>query len=91
MQIKLFQSEVMEAITKHIKEKYGVDINVNSIMELTIESQVREYAYEKHRNGKLKKDEHGCSIIDYKNSKWITKHLSFDEESELYFYIENES
>ena len=44
MQIKLFQSEVMEAITKHIKEKYGADINVNSIMESTIESQVREYA-----------------------------------------------
>jgi len=86
MKITLKSYEVIDSILEKIKEKYGMNIDRQAVAESSVECQEREYAYKKYKNGRLKKDENGCKIIDYEKSKWITKTVDFyDAELHLYF------
>ena len=86
MKITLQSYEVIDSILEKIKEKYGMDVNRQVVAESSVECQEAEYAYQKHKNGRLKNDENGCRIIDYQKSKWVTKAVDFcDAELHLYF------
>jgi len=89
MEIKLGFYDIEEAIKLHLEKVYGFD-NVNIDYDCSgfnIEVGEYEYVYKKHKNGKLKKDKNGYSILDNTKTKWIKKHFSFGECDELSFYV----
>ena len=86
MNISLASYEVIDSTLDKIKEKYGMNVDSGTLTGSWFEYQEREYVYQKHKNGRFKKDENGCKIIDYEKSKWITKTVDFyDAELHLYF------
>lgn len=89
MQIKLNSWDIDEAMQDYLKKKYGLDVNINDLSDYPcIEYQEYVRAYKKHKNGKLKKCKDGFSIIDDKNSKWITKYAEFSDGCSFNFYLD---
>ena len=91
MNIILVQHEIEEAIRGYVKDKHGMDIDVGSIREVSVEYQEMELAHQKYRNGRLKKDENGFSKVDWDASKWVTKNAHLGEGFELHFCVEVEN
>ena len=86
MNINLSSYEVIDSILAKISQKYGINVDSEAVTEAWFKCQEMEYTYQKHKNGRLKKDEHGCKIIDNDKSKWITKTVDFNGgELHLYF------
>ena len=90
MRIILVQHEIEEAIRGYVKDKHGIDIDVESIQEASIEYQKLVLSHQKYRNGRLKKDENGFSKVDWDASKWITKNAHLVEGFELHFDVNRE-
>ena len=90
MRIRLVQSEIEEAIRGYVKDKHGIDIDVGSIQEASIEYQEMEFSHQKYRNGRLKKDENGFAKVDWDASKWVTKNIDLGEGFELHFDVNRE-
>jgi len=89
--IKLHQYEVLDAISKHLSDEYGMDIDLNNDERLdefpTINFFVPEYAYKKTRDGKDKLDKYGCKIIDYKKTKYHKQWIDFGDDADIEFWI----
>ncbi len=45
------------------------------------------FVYKKHKNGKEVKDENGFREIDWDKSKYVTKHIEFDDSADITFYV----
>ena len=90
MRIILVQHEIEEAIRGYVKDKHGIDIDVESIQEASIEYQKLVLSHQKYRNGRIKKDENGFSKVDWDASKWITKNAHLGEGFELHFDVNRE-
>ena len=87
MQISLYEFEVIEAVAQYCEKEHGINIDVDCIDDVSIEYQERERVYKKHKNGKVKMDEHGLAEVDWKNSPFKTKYISFGEMSEMHIHV----
>ena len=87
MKVMLFKEELIEALIGHIKHKYDIDINDESITDMVMQYTIREHAFEKYKNGQFKKNEHGHKIIDWPKGKWLYKFASLDQDCEISFHI----
>lgn len=88
--IKLHQHEVLDAISKHLSDEFGMDIDLNGdrlYEHPSINYHVPEYAYKKTRDGKDKLDKNGLRIVDWKKTKYHSKWIEFDDNSEIEFWI----
>jgi len=90
MQIKFDYYDLQEAIQLFVKEKFDMDIDLEDLSPHdypSIEYQERVFVYKKHKNGKEVKDENGFREIDWDKSKYVTKYIEFDDNSDITFYV----
>ena len=89
MEIKLDGYELEEAVLEFIKNKYGVTLELSEHEPcMILESSERIWAYQKHKNGKIKKDpEHGYDLVDHDKSTWKKTFTTIGECDELSFYV----
>ena len=87
MQINLYQFEVLEAIAQYCKKEHDVNLDTDSIDDVSIEYQERERVYKKHKNGRNKMNEHGYPEVDWDKSPLKTKWISFSELDELHISV----
>jgi len=90
MQIKFDYYDLQEAIQLFVKEKFDMDIDLEDLSPHdypSIEYRKRVYVYKKHKNGKEVKDENGSREIDWDKSKYVTKYIEFDDNSDITFYV----
>ena len=83
--------EIEEAISSYVKEHYGIELDKvmdRSCCYPSFKYIKPIYAYEKHKNGKHIKDKHGFRSIDWDKTEFITKHVEFNDDSEITFYLE---
>jgi hypothetical protein len=90
MKIEIDGYEVEEAILDYIKKKYGISVRVSEDDPcMTLESQERVVAYQKHKNGRIKKhSEHGYSLVDNEKSTWKTIYTHMEESDQISFYVD---
>ena len=87
MRLSLYEFEVIEAVAQYCKKEHGIDVDTDCIDDVSIEYQERERVFKKHKNGKTKMDEHGYPEVDWKNSPFKTKYISFGEMSEMHIHV----
>jgi hypothetical protein len=90
MRIEIDGYEVEEAVLDFIKKKYGISVQISEHDPfMTLESQERVVAYQKHKNGRTKKHpEHGYSLVDNEKSTWKTIYTHMGESDQISFYVE---
>jgi len=91
VEIKLDNYEVEEALINYIKNKYNINVKIfeDYGQNMWLETNERVWAYEKHKNGKVKiHPEHGHKIVDYDKSTWNRKFESIGEMSSITFDVE---
>ena len=89
MRLKLDQWEVLHAIERYLKDQYGVDYDITEGLE---DSPVIEYqetirAFEKHKNGRVVKNEHGYPVIDYSKTTYQNRSCTWRETDSITFYL----
>ena len=88
MRITLYEHEIDEAVEDYLQKKGLASSSLAGKMtEVTFAYQEREYVYETHKNGKLKKDKNGYSIIDWQASKYVDKVVCPEMSLELSFHL----
>ncbi len=93
MQIKFDYYDMQEAIQLFVKEKFDMDIDLEDLSPHdypSIEYRERVLVYKKHKNGKEVKDKHGCREVDWDNTEYVTKHIEFDDSSDITFYVDKD-
>ena len=83
MNISLYQFELQEAIALYLEKEHNIVLDTNDIDYTSIEYQEREEVFKKHKNGRVVKKEHGYPEVDWENSPYKTKHVSFGEIDEI--------
>lgn len=93
MEIKLDGYELEEAVLEFIKNKYGVTVEISEHDPcMILEYSERIWAYQKHKNGKIKTDpEHGYNLVDHDKSTWKKTFTKIGECDELSFYVKEVS
>jgi len=87
MEIKLNSWDINDAIEEYLEKKYSLKININNLEDyLYLEHYELEYEYEKHKNGKVKKDKDGYKII--KDEKYVKKYACLNDASNISFYVD---
>ena len=91
MEIKLESYEVEDALKEYIKNKYDIDVEMFNDYGQTLWLETNEHiwVYEKHKNGKVKTNEHGHKIVDYDKSLWKRKFESIGDMSSITFEIDS--
>tara|TARA_R100000988_G_scaffold101560_3_gene74720 strand:+ start:1965 stop:2276 length:312 start_codon:yes stop_codon:yes gene_type:complete len=97
VEVKVHYYEVVEALELYLKENYKMDVNLDIfsencvLSEGIVEVEYRELdpVYKKHKNGRMVKNQYGHPIIDYENSEYVKRHLSFDERASFVFSVNN--
>ena len=90
MQITFDYHDIQEALQLLIKKKMGTDLDLEEISPHdypSVKYRKRVYVYEKHKNGREVKDEHGFRVVDWDKSNYETKHIEIDDCAEITFYI----
>lgn len=90
MQLSFDYYEIQEAIQLLVKEKLGIDIDLEDISPHdypSIEYRERVFAYKKHKNGKEVKDKNGIREIDWDKTTYERKWIPFDDDAEITFYL----
>ncbi len=90
MQIKFDYYDIQKAVQLLIKERLGISLDLEDLSPHdypSIEYQERVFVYKKHKNGKEVKDENGFREIDWDKSKYVTKHIEFDDSADITFYV----
>jgi len=88
MEIKLNSWDMNEAIQDYLKKKFSLNVDMNDLSDYPcIEYTEYQFAYKKHKNGKLKKCKDGYSIIDHENSKHETKYAELGDGCSISFYL----
>jgi|TARA_R100001463_G_scaffold131431_1_gene191452 hypothetical protein len=90
MQIKFDYYDIQKAVQLLIKERLGISLDLEDLSPHdypSIEYQERVFVYKKHKNGKEVKDENGLREIDWDKSKYVTKHIEFDDSADITFYV----
>jgi len=89
MEIKLNAWEIEQAIFDYLKKDKGIVLEKDKMQEpLCLDYNETEFAYKKHKNGKLKKCKDGYSIIDHENTRDIQKYAVIDECATISFYLD---
>lgn len=83
MQITLWQSEVMEAITAHLKKK-KVEFKIDDFDDVWIEFQEPVWREKKHKNGKTVMNEHGFPKREIEKYETVSHAFSEDAEFRIY-------
>ena len=87
MEIKLNSWDINDAIEEYLKKKYSLKINMNNLEDcLYLEHYELEHEYQKHKNGKVKKDKDGYKII--KDEKYVKKYACLNDDSNISFYVD---
>ncbi len=87
MEIKLNSWDINDAIEEYLEKKYSLKINMNNLEDNPyLEYQTIEYEYQKHKNGKVKKDKDGYKII--KDEKYVKKYACLNDDSNISFYVD---
>lgn len=87
MEIKLNSWDINDAIEEYLKKKYSLKINMNNLEDyLYLEYYELEHEYQKHKNGKVKKDKDGYKII--KDEKYVKKYACLNDNSNISFYVD---
>ena len=90
MQLSFDYYEIQEAIQLLVKEKLGIDIDLEDISPHdypSIEYRERVLAYKKHKNGKEVKDENGIREIDWDKTTYKKKWIEFDDSADITFWV----
>ena len=87
MKLTLNYFEVQEAVGLYVEKELGLNIDMSPHEYPTIEYQNPVYTYKKYNNGKTVKSEYGYPVIDNNKTKYETKDISFDDNSQIIFYI----
>ena len=90
MQLTFDYYEIQEAIQLLVKEKLGIEIDLEDISPHDypdIEYRERVLAYKKHKNGKEVKDKNGIREIDWDKTKYEKKWISFDDSADISFWV----
>ena len=90
MQLTFDYYEIQEAIQLLVKEKLGMDIDLEKISPHdypSIEYRERVLAYKKHKNGKEVKDENGIREVDWDKTKYEKKFIQFDDSADISFWV----
>jgi len=90
MQLTFDYYEIQEAIQLLVKEKLGMDIDLEKISPHdypSIEYRERILAYKKHKNGKEVKDKNGIREIDWDKTKYEKKFIQFDDSADISFWV----
>ena len=93
MEIKISGYEVEEAVLDFIKKKYGVSTEISEHDPcMILESSERVWAYQKHKNGKIKTDpEHGYNLVDHDKSTWKKTYTAIGECDSIEFHVQEVS
>lgn len=93
MVIKISGYEVEEAILEFIKKKYGHSFELSEHDPcMILESSERVWAYQKHKNGRIKKHpEHGYNLVDHDKSTWKKTFTTIGECDDITFYVKEVS
>jgi len=90
MQLTFDYYEIQEAIQLLVKEKLGIDIDLEDISPHDypdISYQEREFVYKKYKNGKEIKDKNGISEIDWDKTEYKKKYMVFDDTADITFWV----
>jgi len=90
MQIKFDYYDLLRAAELLLKQRLNKDIDLDKLSPHdypSIEYKERVFVYEKHKNGKEIKDEHGFRKVDWDKSEYVTKHIEFNDSSDITFYV----
>ena len=90
MQLTFDYYEIQEAIQLLVKEKLGIDIDLEDISPHdypSIEYRERVLVYKKHKNGKEVKDKNGIREIDWDKTKYEKKFIQFDDSADISFWV----
>lgn len=88
MEIKLNSWDIYEAFQDYLEKKYSLEIDMYDLDDYPyLEYYKVKYEYEKHKNGKIKKDKNGLPIT--KDQKYIRKHAPMPDDCSISFYIDN--
>ena len=90
MQLSFDYYEIQEAIQLFVKEKLGIDIDLEDISPHdypSIEYRERVLAYKKHKNGKEVKDKNGIREIDWDKTTYKKKWIQFDDSADITFWV----
>jgi len=90
MQITFDYYEIQEAIQLLLKEKAGIEIDLEDINPHDYPDIVyheRDFVYKKHKNGKEIKDKNGIREIDWDKSEYKKKSIVFDDTAEITFWV----
>jgi len=91
MQLRLNQNEVMEALFDYINKSYKLDIDESRLEDFpVIEFQERNTVYLKNKNGSYKRKKKTL-VVDRENSTCETKHIQFNWDATVEFYISSEN
>jgi hypothetical protein len=90
MEIKLNSWDINNAIEEYLEKKYSLKISIDNLEDyLYLEHDELEYEYEKHKNGKVKKDKDGCRIV--KDKKYATKNVCLENGCSISLYVDTYS
>ena len=90
MQLTFDYYEIQEAIQLLVKQKIGIDIDLEDISPHDypdIEYRERVLAYKKHKNGKEVKDENGIREVDWDKTTYKKKRIQFDDSADIIFWV----
>ena len=89
MEIKLNAWDMEIAIQDYLKKKFDIDVNFDDLNEYPLlEYYEYQFAYKKHKNGKLKKCKDGYSIIDHEKSENEKKWAELSDAWSISYYLD---
>ena len=93
MQFTFDYYDIQKALELLVKDKLGVSLDLENVSHAdypSIKYNKTVYTYKKHKNGKEIRDENGFREVDSEKTKWVTKHIEFDDGAEFTIYVSGE-
>tara|TARA_Y100001963_G_scaffold144017_1_gene215597 strand:- start:43 stop:321 length:279 start_codon:yes stop_codon:yes gene_type:complete len=86
MKIELMGHQIEEALYDYVKRRLGIQAELDQREFACLEYGDTEIEYQKHKNGKLKKNKDGFAIE--KSRKYVTKYANIDDSASIHLYLE---
>ena len=86
MKIELMSHQIEEALYDYVKRRLGIQAELDQTEFTFLEYGATEIEYQKHKNGKIKKNKDGFAIE--KSRKYVTKYANIDDSASIHLYLE---
>jgi len=90
MQLTFDYYDIQQALELLVKKKLGISLDLEDVSHAdypSIKYKERVLSYKKHKNGKEVKDDNGFRVVDWDESKYVTKHIEFSDDAEFTVYV----